>query len=100
MSLLWPCAAESVDQFGWKFQSKSETIVLLAMSKVLLETFEIFCVNGIPTAILFSWHVRCRIRYSCSTLATAFARFIAPKLKKMGLGKDFFHKSRSNDQHE
>lgn len=48
-----------------------------------------FCVDGIPAAILFSCHVRCRIRYSCSTLATAFARFIAPKLKKMGLEKIF-----------
>lgn len=46
-----------------------------------------FCVDGIPEAILFSWHVRCRIRYSCSTLVTALARFIAPKLKKMGLEK-------------
>jgi hypothetical protein len=51
--------------------------------------YEQGCPRNFGAAILFYWHVRCRIRYSCSTLTTAFARFIAPKLKKMGLEKIF-----------
>lgn len=45
--------------------------------------FEEFYIDGVTPATLFPWFVRTRLRYSCSTVS--FARFIVPKLKKLGL---------------
>jgi hypothetical protein len=41
--------------------------------------------RDLKAADAFPWYVRSRMRYSCSSLAAMFARFIVPKLKKSGI---------------